>query len=434
MGSSNNYTLEDGPEDWGDPHAIPAPDFVRGASGKDGALGPIKGGLIVNVEIALGHMGYQVRKNLMTNEVEVLRDGQQELADDTLVPSLMAGIWQRFSFQPARQLVKDALRKMARDNLYWPLHDMFNALPAWDGQQRPLLAYMCAVGDEAAQRLYGIWLEYWLSAAIARAMRPGCNWENMLILHGPQGCGKSTFLRALAGDAWFSDNVPFHADDKVWMEAIQPFWIMECAELRGLKSDARSEQIKQRLSARSDHVRLAWESEARTRPRHQVFAGTTNEKSVLSDPTGLRRFWMLPVQVINSPAVARDRDQILAEHLQKGRWQNDADLVLPAEYWPLGALIADEYRDNPFEDYAIEIFGDEQHSRGWMTIPDCNRRFQHVLGRNMTSRDQGYVRQAMEAAGWRQTQRVVASGKRPRVYVKGIDRGVNLTPELQIAA
>ena len=94
---------------------------------------------------------------------------------------------------------------------------------------------------------------------------------------------------------------------------------------------------------------------------------------------------MLPVKHINAPAVARD--QILAEHLHKGRWKSDADLVLPSEYWPLGARIAEDYRDNPFEDYAIESFGDEKVSRGWMTIPDCNRRFQQALGRSMTSRD-----------------------------------------------
>ena len=172
-------------------------------------------------------------------------------------------------------------------------------------------------------------------------------------MKGLQGCGKSTFLRALAGDAWFSDNVPFHADDKVWVESIQPFWIMECAELRGPKSDARSEQIKQRLSARAAHTRLAWEAEAR--PRHQVFAGTTNVREVLADPTGLRRFWMVPVKHINAQAVARDRDQILAEHFALGRWRRDENLVLPSEYWPLSARIAESFRDNSFEDYALGI-------------------------------------------------------------------------------
>lgn len=141
--------------------------------------------------------------------------------------------------------------------------------------------------------------------------------------------------------------MPFHADDKVWVESIQPFWIMECAELRGLKSDARSEQ---RLSARAAHTRLAWEAG----PRHQVFAGTTNVREVLAAPTGLRRFWMVPVKHINAQAVAR-RDQILAEHFALGRWRRDEDLVLPSEYWPLSARIAESFRDNPFEDYALGI-------------------------------------------------------------------------------
>ena len=45
-----------------------------------------------------------------------------------------------------------------------------------------------------------------LVAAVARAMTPGCKYDYMPILSGPQGLGKSTFLRLL-GRRWYSDSL-----------------------------------------------------------------------------------------------------------------------------------------------------------------------------------------------------------------------------------
>ena len=45
-----------------------------------------------------------------------------------------------------------------------------------------------------------------LTAAVARALTPGCKYDTMTILTGPQGIGKSTLLRKL-GRRWFSDSL-----------------------------------------------------------------------------------------------------------------------------------------------------------------------------------------------------------------------------------
>ena len=202
-------------------------------------------------------MGYTIHHNAMTETVEVLKDEHPERTAATLVPSLIRQIWDRFRVEPPAFKVQEVLSSMARANEYHPLCNMLDALPPWDGQKRPLLAYVQAQGDEAEQRLYGIWLELWLSAALARAYWPGCAWENMIVLQGRQGCGKTRFVRALAGHSWYYDHEPFNADEKVWIKTIRNYWILECLELRGLKSGARAEQIKQHLSAPADTARLA---------------------------------------------------------------------------------------------------------------------------------------------------------------------------------
>lgn len=387
----------------------------------------------MNSELALQQLGYTIHHNAMTETVEVLKDERPERPSAPLVPSLIRKVWDRFRFEPPSFKVQEALSSMARANEYHPLRNMLDALPPWDGRPRPLLSYVQAQGDEAERQLYGIWLELWLSAVLARAYRPGCAWENMIVLQGRQGCGKTRFVRALAGPAWYYDHVPFNADEKVWIETIRNYWILECSELRGLKSGAWAEQIKQRLSAPADTARLAWERAPRERPRHCVFIGTTNVREVLFDPTGLRRFWPIPVQGIDADGAARDRDQILAEHLAKGLWRTDATLQLPPQYWPLGARIASRFRErNPFEEYALEQFGDEACASGWLTIPDCNRKLEQALGRRLATKEQGLVRDAMATAGWERTQRLVPSGSKPRVYVKGIERGSALTAALRV--
>src|SRR5262249_58158064 len=50
--------------------------------------------------------------------------------------------------------------------------------------------------DSPTTSLIGIWT---LIAAVARILAPGCQADHMLILEGPQGAGKSSLIRALAG-------------------------------------------------------------------------------------------------------------------------------------------------------------------------------------------------------------------------------------------
>lgn len=48
-------------------------------------------------------------------------------------------------------------------------------------------------------------------------------------------------------------------------------------------------------------------------PRHCILVGTSNEEEFLTDPTGDRRFWVIPVQkTIDCQLLAQERDKIWA--------------------------------------------------------------------------------------------------------------------------
>lgn len=129
-------------------------------------------------------------------------------------------------------------------------------------------------------------------ACVGRIFNPGCKFDLMLVLVGPQGCGKSTIIKKL-GKKWFSDTLN-SINDKNAYEQIKGQWIVEVAELSALKK-ADVESIKHFLSKSEDTYRGAYLKWAETHKRQCVLIGTTNTHELLKDATGNRRF--LPLDV-----------------------------------------------------------------------------------------------------------------------------------------
>ncbi len=161
-------------------------------------------------------------------------------------------------------------------------------------------------------------VERWMLGAVARALQPGCKMDNVLVLVGPGGCGKSRFLSALAGSSWFTDT-RVNIDDKDTLLAMRQVWIYEWAELDALKRARNAEAIKAFLSASVDKVRDPYGKKVEERPRWCVIAGTTNESQFLSDPTGNRRFWVARTTGIDVEWVREHRDQLWAQVMETYR-------------------------------------------------------------------------------------------------------------------
>lgn len=182
---------------------------------------------------------------------------------------------------------------------------------SWDGVPRLsslLPRYFGADDDLFAQRV-GTWT---CIAAVARAFRPGCKVDTMLVLEGPQGLCKSQALRELAGQPeWFSDT-PLHIGDKDGLQSIQGKWIVELAEMQSLHG-RNAQAVKAFLSSPSDRYRPSYGRRAQDFPRQCIFIATTNEHQYLNDASGARRFWPIRCTRIDLEALRADRDQLWAE-------------------------------------------------------------------------------------------------------------------------
>ena len=214
----------------------------------------------------------------------------------------------------------------------------------WDGVERLDTLFIDYLGaeDNAYNRAV---TRKSFTAAVARAMTPGVKFDNMLILCGRQGVGKSTILDKMSR-GWYNDSISTF-EGKEASELLQGVWLVEIAELDAFRKSDIS-RIKQFLSLRADRYRAAYGRHVRELPRSCVFFGTCNNFAFLQDSTGNRRFW--PVDIgIREPTkdvfrmADADVDQIWAE--AKTRWQLGEELFLTGEAAEMALCKQEEHRE-----------------------------------------------------------------------------------------
>ena len=214
----------------------------------------------------------------------------------------------------AKEKVADSFKLEIHKAAFHPIKDYLNSL-VWDKVLRLDTIFIDYFGlpetnytREAGRKS--------LCGAVARIFSPGCKFDLVPVIVGEEAILKSTFWRRLGG-RWFSDTF-FKVEGKEALEQIQGAWIIEMAELAGLrKSDAES--IKHFISKQIDQFRPAYGHVSETYYRQCIFVGTTNHRDFLKDPTGNRRFLPLlanPARATKSvdiDLVGEEINQIWAE-------------------------------------------------------------------------------------------------------------------------
>ena len=157
----------------------------------------------------------------------------------------------------------------------------------WDGEKRLETLFIDYLGCEDNVYTREV-SEKSLVAAVRRAIYGGIKWDNMPILIGPQGVGKSTFLKILGMD-WYNDSL-VNVEGKDACELIQGSWILEMGELSSLRKSELN-LVKNFLSRTDDIFRASYGRRAQKYPRRCAFFGTANDTNFLRDETGNRRFW-----------------------------------------------------------------------------------------------------------------------------------------------
>jgi predicted P-loop ATPase len=248
--------------------------------------------------------GERLRFNEMTQQVEMDGDASNIDVEEAYIRAA-----KELHLDIGKQKASDIVVMCARENTYSPVKEYLNSLA---GKERINLESLAERYFGTQDPFHGILLKRTLIAAVARAFKPGCKVDTMCILQGAQGDFKSTFWQGLAGEAWFTDNLS-EASEKDEKLKLRRYWILEFSEFETVYKRKDVEQLKAFLSSRIDSLRRPYGRSLEDFPRTSIFVGSTNRQEFLNDPTGGRRFWVIPVnQTIPIQTLEEERDRIWA--------------------------------------------------------------------------------------------------------------------------
>ena len=232
---------------------------------------------------------FPIRLNELTQKGEIFLNGHwKDISDSD--EAIITRYCQDVYGISHRANLRDAILICQSSNVVNPLADQLSSL-VWDGKHRTrqflhdvMKCEDSRITEEISQMIF--------TGGIRRAFEPGCKWDNVPILVGSQGSGKSTIVNLL-GLGYSVEIKTFSGKEAV--ENIGGVWIGEIGELSAMRKAKDLEEIKSFITIQVDKIRKAYAHNPTMIPRRCIFIGTTNNKAFLTDQTGNRRFF--PVMV-----------------------------------------------------------------------------------------------------------------------------------------
>lgn len=263
-----------------------------------------------------------------------------------MVHELRSRVETDLGYTPAVADIEAAINAAAAES---PFHPIRQYLRSVDWDHVPRLRSMARDYLGTDDPLHAEMVEKFMIGAARRAIEPGCKLDTALMLVGAQGIGKSTFFSILGG-AWHADSFVDITNKDSFVQ-IHSAWIYELSELENVVTGRAESRLKAWLTSTHDMYRAPYARVAERRARAVVICGTTNRAQFITDDTGSRRFWIVPViRRIDRDLLTQMRGQLWAEAY--------AAAERGAEWWLSGE--ADAARERASDEHREH---DEWHDR-----------------------------------------------------------------------
>ena len=201
---------------------------------------------------------------------------------------LLVYIDKYFQFAPKREFIDSAVLNVARRRIFNPVKERIESVD-WDGVPRVKYFFHKLLGCENSIYTREV-SQMFLTGLMGRVYKPGIKFDNVPVLIGPQGIGKSTVARRLLPDAFTDTPISFGKTQEDY-RMLKYVCVVEIPELQGLKKSDIN-RVKGFLSASYDMCRELYKTHKK-QPRHNVFIATGNSKAFLRDFGVERRFYPL---------------------------------------------------------------------------------------------------------------------------------------------
>ncbi len=196
------------------------------------------------------------------------------------------------------------IHKIVSNHRTNPREDWLRSLK-WDGVDRFEAFFETLVINPEYRQFIPLYRQYLYRSMLAAtkmgllpvSSHDGVRSDGVIILCGPQGKGKTTWVRSLLPEQarWVATGQCLDPDNRDHVLRMVPYWIVELGETDGMLRPETLSSIKRWILESSDIVRRVYGKKDIVIPRRTMMVGTVNVQRFLVDPTGNRRFWVIPV-------------------------------------------------------------------------------------------------------------------------------------------
>lgn len=354
-----------------------------------------------------GKVGDRLKFNQLTRKIEID-------ADPIDLDTVQLELALKFNISISEKDCKKICKALAMQNPYHPIRDYLESVAREYGPDCFDLNSVTPTFLGSDDPLHIAMVRKTLISAVARIFDPGCPVQTVLILQSTeQEIGKSTFFRTLAvREEWFDDSMGAAKDSDERLK-LHKTWIIEWAELETIFKRKDISAVKSFITCQNDLVRAPYERSHEYFPRPSILVGTTNEQEFLADPTGNRRFWIVPVsKPVDLDQLRKDRDRIWAAAVHAYRahesWKLPPDLAALAKESTKGYEISD-----PWEGAITDYCEDRE-------VVTTSEILSNAIGMDLSQQDRRSemrIAHVLRSQGWT-SERSQRQGKRIRLWKK----------------
>ena len=304
--------------------------------------------------------------NELTDVIEITdKNGKIKPLEKRDKELLRMDIEKQFKFK-AKLVDLDTAIVSASDKFkYHPIKNKI-VTKTWDGKPRAESFFIDVLGVEDNQYNREC-TRKWLLASLTRLFDNGVKFDEMIILQGGQGIGKSTTLQRLS--LGYYTDITEKISDEVTFKVLRT-WLVELSELSTMvKTD--SDTFKAWLSATKDTVRKRYATDPTDHPRTFAVLGTTNNKEILKDRTGNRRYWLMYCDKdrIKHSIWSLDYEYILQLWSEVYQWYLNKESLLISEETKqyMENLSSDALEYDPLEEKIVNIL-DMYVPKNWKEV------------------------------------------------------------------